>query len=46
MQPLIVPDLLLVSRSHSFCSVGNHALDKMQQLQQHMLNAAGSPEGA
>lgn len=32
MQPLIVPDQILAPRGYSFCSIGNHVLDKMQQL--------------
>lgn len=32
MQPLIAPDQILAPRGYSFCSVGNHLLDKMQQL--------------
>lgn len=32
MQPLIVPDQILAPSGYSFCSVGNHVLDKIQQL--------------
>lgn len=32
MQPLIVPDQILAPRGYSFCSIGNHVLDKMQKL--------------